>query len=53
MIPTIIFPFNKNKIRSKDINKIRPKEGNETFCMAPWVHTHSSTQGERKLCCIS
>jgi len=45
MIPTIIFPFNKNKIR--------PKEGNEAFCMAPWTHTHISPQSERRLCCVS
>lgn len=34
-------------------NKIRPHEGNETFCMAPWTHTYLSPQSERRLCCVS
>lgn len=34
-------------------NKILPKDGNETFCMAPWSHTYVSPQGERRLCCAS
>jgi len=33
--------------------KILPKDGNETFCMAPWSHTYVSPQGERRLCCAS
>ena len=26
---------------------------NKTFCLAPWIHSFISPQGERKLCCIS
>jgi len=33
--------------------KILPKDGNETFCMAPWSHTYLSPQSERRLCCAS
>ena len=33
--------------------KIKPKEGNKTFCMAPWSHTYLSPQSERRLCCAS
>ena len=46
MIPTVIFPFNKK-------NKIKPNEGNNTFCMAPWTHTYISPQSERRICGIS
>jgi hypothetical protein len=33
--------------------KIKPSEGNQTFCMAPWAHTYLSPQSERRLCCAS
>ena len=33
--------------------KIKPEEGNETFCIAPWSHTYLSPQSERRLCCAS
>ena len=33
--------------------KIKPKDGNKTFCMAPWSHTYLSPQSERRLCCAS
>lgn len=33
--------------------KIKPTEGNKTFCMAPWTHTYISPQSERRLCCAS
>lgn len=33
--------------------KIKPEEGNNTFCMAPWTHTYLSPQSERRLCCAS
>lgn len=33
--------------------KIKPSEGNKTFCMAPWSHTYLSPQSERRLCCAS
>ena len=38
-----------------DIKKERilPKDGNKTFCMAPWTHTYLSPQTERRLCCAS
>ena len=33
--------------------KIKPSEGNKTFCMAPWSHTYLSPQSERRMCCAS
>jgi len=33
--------------------KIKPVEGNKTFCIAPWTHTYLSPQSERRLCCAS
>jgi organic radical activating enzyme len=33
--------------------KIKPLNGNKTFCMAPWTHTYLSPQSERRLCCAS
>ena len=33
--------------------KIKPKDGNKTFCMAPWTHTYLSPQTERRMCCAS
>jgi organic radical activating enzyme len=33
--------------------KIKPSEGNKTFCMAPWTHTYLSPQSERRMCCAS
>lgn len=33
--------------------KIKPSNGNKTFCMAPWTHTYLSPQSERRLCCAS
>ena len=35
------------------MNRIKPNEGNKTFCMAPWTHTYLSPQTERRLCCAS
>lgn len=35
------------------MKKIKPSEGNKTFCMAPWTHTYLSPQMERRLCCAS
>ena len=35
------------------MKKIKPSEGNRTFCMAPWTHTYLSPQMERRLCCSS
>ena len=37
-----------------NVNKrVKPSEGNKTFCMAPWTHTYLSPQMERRLCCSS
>jgi len=33
--------------------KVKPSQGNDTFCMAPWTHTYLSPQTERRLCCAS
>jgi hypothetical protein len=33
--------------------KLKPSDGNQTFCMAPWTHTYLSPQSERRLCCAS
>ena len=33
--------------------RIKPKDGNKTFCMAPWTHTYLSPQMERRMCCAS
>mgnify|MGYP001314066915 CR=1 FL=1 len=35
------------------MQRIKPKDGNKTFCMAPWTHTYLSPQMERRLCCSS
>jgi hypothetical protein len=35
------------------MKRIKPSEGNKTFCMAPWTHTYLSPQMERRLCCSS
>jgi MoaA/NifB/PqqE/SkfB family radical SAM enzyme len=33
--------------------KIKPSEGNKTFCIVPWTHTYLSPQSERRMCCAS
>ena len=35
------------------MKRIKPSDGNQTFCMAPWTHTYLSPQTERRLCCAS
>ena len=35
------------------MKRIKPSEGNKTFCMAPWTHTYISPQTERRMCCAS
>jgi hypothetical protein len=35
------------------MKRVRPKNGNKTFCMAPWTHTYLSPQTERRMCCAS
>jgi len=37
----------------QSMKRIKPSEGNKTFCMAPWTHTYLSPQTERRLCCAS
>ena len=44
-------PNGKNYLHS--MKRIKPSEGNKTFCMAPWTHTYMSPQMERRLCCAS
>ena len=36
-----------------NMKRIKPSEGNKTFCMAPWTHTYLSPQTERRMCCAS
>jgi hypothetical protein len=45
------FQNGKNYLTS--MTRIKPKDGNKTFCMAPWTHTYLSPQTERRLCCAS
>ena len=45
--------FQNGKIFLKNMKKIKPTEGNRTFCMAPWTHTYLSPQTERRMCCAS
>src|SRR6056300_1549383 len=35
------------------MKRIKPSEGNRTFCMTPWTHTYLSPQTERRMCCAS
>lgn len=35
------------------MTKIKPSQGNQTFCMAPWVHSYLSPTSERRMCCAS
>jgi sulfatase maturation enzyme AslB (radical SAM superfamily) len=35
------------------MKRIKPAEGNKTFCMALWTHTYLSPQTERRMCCAS
>ena len=45
--------FLNGKNYLKNMTRIKPKDGNKTFCMAPWTHTYLSPQMERRLCCSS
>ena len=45
--------FQNGKNYLKNMKRIKPNEGNKTFCMAPWTHTYLSPQMERRLCCSS
>ena len=51
--PTAEERWPRQGIVSNMKKKIKPNEGNKTFCMAPWVHTYVSPQMERRLCCAS
>jgi len=35
------------------MKRLKPNQGNKTFCMAPWTHTYLSPQTERRICCAS
>ena len=35
------------------MKRIKPSEGNKTFCMAPWTHTYLSPQTETRMCSAS
>jgi len=45
--------FQSGKNYLKSMKRIKPSEGNKTFCMAPWTHTYLSPQTERRMCCAS
>jgi len=45
--------FSQNGRNCSSNMKIKPNQGNKTFCMAPWTHTYLSPQMERRLCCAS
>ena len=51
--PTADERWPRQGIVSKINKRIKPKDGNKTFCMAPWTHTYLSPQMERRLCCSS
>ena len=51
--PTAEERWPRRGIVSKMGKRIKPSEGNKTFCMAPWTHTYLSPQMERRLCCSS
>ena len=51
--PTADERWPRQGIVSNTSKRIKPKEGNRTFCMAPWVHTFISPQMERRMCCAS
>ena len=51
--PTADERWPRRGIVSKMEKRIKPSEGNKTFCMAPWVHTFISPHMERRMCCAS
>ena len=51
-MPLDIIPLHNREDKNKK-NKIKPEEGNKTFCIVPWTHTYISPQSERRLCCVS
>ena len=51
--PTADERWPRQGIQSQMAKKIKPKDGNNTFCMAPWTHTYLSPQTERRMCCAS
>tara|TARA_B100001057_G_scaffold281295_1_gene281657 strand:- start:2988 stop:4367 length:1380 start_codon:yes stop_codon:yes gene_type:complete len=51
--PTADERWPRNGEVAKVSKRVKPKDGNKTFCMAPWTHTYLSPQMERRLCCSS
>ena len=51
--PTADERWPRNGIVTNTGKRIKPKDGNKTFCMAPWTHTYLSPQTERRMCCAS
>ena len=51
--PTADERWPRNGIVTNMTKRIKPKDGNKTFCMAPWTHTYLSPQTERRMCCAS
>ena len=51
--PTAEERWPRNGEVAKVSKRVKPKDGNKTFCMAPWTHTYLSPQMERRLCCSS
>ena len=49
----LLIRFQSGKNYLTNMKRLKPKDGNKTFCMAPWVHTYISPQMERRLCCAS
>ena len=51
--PTADERWPRQGVMSNMGKRLKPNEGNKTFCMAPWTHTYLSPQMERRLCCSS
>lgn len=51
--PTADERWPRQGVMSNMGKRVKPNEGNKTFCMAPWTHTYLSPQMERRLCCSS
>ena len=51
--PTADERWPRQGVMSNMGKRLKPNEGNKTFCMAPWTHTFISPQMERRLCCAS
>ena len=51
--PTAEERWPRNGTETEIQKRVKPKDGNKTFCMAAWTHTYLSPQMERRLCCSS